>query len=60
MAGKSARLAFHNNDVLIDKNCVSGIVDWEGSYSGDCAFDLARTAREILKALDQDVTWGAQ
>lgn len=108
---------FHNNNVLMDNNRVSGVIDWERSYSGDRAFDLAimlfytwrfrdfrealgcallerttkgavavylahmivrqldwsmrhhpkdavdhymRTARRVLQALDQGVTWGAE
>jgi hypothetical protein len=32
---------FHTNNVLIDGDTISGVIDWEGSRSGDCAFDLA-------------------
>ena len=60
---------FHNNNVLMENDCVSGVIDWEGSYSGDCAFDLAtmlfytwrfRDFREALgSALLQRTTKGA-
>jgi hypothetical protein len=32
---------FHTNNILIDGDRVTGVIDWEGSESGDCAFDLA-------------------
>ena len=32
---------FHTNNVLIDGDEITGVIDWEGSESGDCAFDLA-------------------
>jgi thiamine kinase-like enzyme len=32
---------FHTNNVLIEDGRVTGVIDWEGSESGDCAFDLA-------------------
>jgi hypothetical protein len=32
---------FHTNNVLIEDGRVTGVIDWEGSASGDCAFDLA-------------------
>ncbi|HLI78870.1 MAG TPA: phosphotransferase [Candidatus Binataceae bacterium] len=32
---------FHTNNVLLDGDAISGVVDWEGAESGDCAFDLA-------------------
>jgi thiamine kinase-like enzyme len=32
---------FHTNNVLIDEDQITGVIDWEGSESGDCAFDLA-------------------
>jgi aminoglycoside phosphotransferase (APT) family kinase protein len=32
---------FHTNNILIEEDRVTGVIDWEGSHSGDCAFDLA-------------------
>jgi aminoglycoside phosphotransferase (APT) family kinase protein len=32
---------FHTNNILIYDQRLSGVIDWEGSESGDCAFDLA-------------------
>lgn len=32
---------FHTNNILIEANRVTGVIDWEGLESGDCAFDLA-------------------
>jgi hypothetical protein len=32
---------FHTNNVLIENERISGVIDWEGCRSGDCAFDLA-------------------
>jgi len=32
---------FHTNNVLMEDARVTGVIDWEGSESGDCAFDLA-------------------
>jgi hypothetical protein len=32
---------FHTNNVLMENERISGVIDWEGSRSGDCAFDLA-------------------
>jgi thiamine kinase-like enzyme len=32
---------FHTNNVLIEDDHITGVIDWEGSCSGDCAFDLA-------------------
>jgi hypothetical protein len=32
---------FHTNNVLMEHERVTGVIDWEGSRSGDCAFDLA-------------------
>jgi aminoglycoside phosphotransferase (APT) family kinase protein len=32
---------FHTSNILIDDDRVSGVIDWEGCESGDCAFDLA-------------------
>jgi hypothetical protein len=31
----------HTNNILIEDDRVTGVIDWEGSESGDCAFDLA-------------------
>jgi len=31
---------FHTNNILIEDDRVTGVIDWEGSESGDCAFDL--------------------
>ncbi len=32
---------FHTSNILIEGDRVTGVIDWEGSESGDCAFDLA-------------------
>jgi aminoglycoside phosphotransferase (APT) family kinase protein len=32
---------FHTNNILIEDDRVTGVIDWEGSESGDRAFDLA-------------------
>ncbi|HXN85985.1 MAG TPA: phosphotransferase, partial [Candidatus Binataceae bacterium] len=32
---------FHNGNILIEDDRISGVIDWEGCESGDCAFDLA-------------------
>ena len=32
---------FHTNNILIVGDRITGVIDWEGSESGDCAFDLA-------------------
>ena len=32
---------FHTNNILLEDGRVTGVIDWEGSESGDCAFDLA-------------------
>ena len=32
---------FHPNNILIEGERITGVIDWEGSESGDCAFDLA-------------------
>ena len=32
---------FHANNILIKDGQITGVIDWEGSGSGDCAFDLA-------------------
>jgi Ser/Thr protein kinase RdoA (MazF antagonist) len=32
---------FHLGNVLADGDRVTGVVDWEGTHSGDCAFDVA-------------------
>jgi hypothetical protein len=32
---------FHTNNILMEDGHISGVIDWEGSVSGDCAFDLA-------------------
>jgi hypothetical protein len=32
---------FHNGNILMHENRISGVIDWEGCESGDCAFDLA-------------------
>ena len=32
---------FHTNNVLMENGRITGVIDWEGCRSGDCAFDLA-------------------
>lgn len=32
---------FQHANILVQDGQVSGIIDWDGSYAGDCAFDLA-------------------
>jgi aminoglycoside phosphotransferase (APT) family kinase protein len=32
---------FHTNNILMEGDRITGVIDWEGSVSGDCAFDLA-------------------
>jgi aminoglycoside phosphotransferase (APT) family kinase protein len=32
---------FHTNNVLMENDRITGVIDWEGSYTGDRAFDLA-------------------
>ncbi len=32
---------FHTNNILMEDGRISGVIDWEGSVSGDCSFDLA-------------------
>jgi len=32
---------FHTNNVLIENDRISGVIDWEGACSGDATFDLA-------------------
>lgn len=32
---------FHPNNILIEDDRITGVIDWESSVSGDCAFDLA-------------------
>jgi fructosamine-3-kinase len=32
---------FHTNNVLMENDGITGVIDWEGSYTGDRAFDLA-------------------
>ncbi len=32
---------FHTNSILMENGHISGVIDWEGSESGDCAFDVA-------------------
>ena len=32
---------FHTTNILIEDDCITGVIDWEGSENGDCAFDLA-------------------
>ena len=32
---------FHTNNVLMADGLITGVIDWEGCASGDCAFDLA-------------------
>ena len=31
---------FHTTNILSEGDRITGVVDWEGSESGDCAFDL--------------------
>ena len=32
---------FHAGNILIEDEQITGVIDWEGSVSGDCAYDLA-------------------
>jgi aminoglycoside phosphotransferase (APT) family kinase protein len=32
---------FHTNNILIEDDRITGVIDWEGTEIGDCAFDLA-------------------
>lgn len=32
---------FQHANILVQDGQVSGVIDWDGSYAGDCAFDLA-------------------
>ncbi|MGB8347492.1 MAG: aminoglycoside phosphotransferase family protein [Ktedonobacteraceae bacterium] len=32
---------FQHSNILIDDGQVSGIIDWDGSFAGDCVFDIA-------------------
>ena len=32
---------FNPTNILVSQELVSGVVDWDGACSGDCAFDLA-------------------
>lgn len=32
---------FNTSNILIEDEQITGVIDWEGSESGDCAFDLA-------------------
>jgi len=32
---------FHTNNVLMENDRITGVIDWEGCRNGDCAFDLA-------------------
>lgn len=34
---------FHTGNILSEGDRITGVIDWEGSVSGDCAFDLATT-----------------
>lgn len=60
---------FHTNNVLIEGDHVTGVIDWEGSESGDCAFDLATMLfyawpfeefrEQLMRALLERTTRGA-
>lgn len=41
ITGDIVHFDFHPGNILSAAGCVSGVVDWEGTCAGDCAFDLA-------------------
>ena len=49
---------FHINNILIEGDRITGVIDWEGSESGDCAFDLATLLFYIWPFTDfRDALW---
>ena len=51
---------FHTNNVLIEDDLVTGVIDWEGSESGDRAFDLATMLFYTWPFVDfRDALWRA-
>lgn len=32
---------FQQSNILMHEGQISGVIDWDGSYAGDCAFDIA-------------------
>jgi aminoglycoside phosphotransferase (APT) family kinase protein len=32
---------FQQANILVDDGQISGVVDWDGSFAGDCTFDIA-------------------
>jgi aminoglycoside phosphotransferase (APT) family kinase protein len=42
-----AHLDLHTDNVLIHKDALTGIIDWEGACAGDPRFDLGQLAFDL-------------